>query len=374
MLTVALDSVIDQAHAEDFNFSDFTHSFLSFCESIWERFEGIKGKAKKRESEVMGWIGTTSNPYAKVWEFFGSLPQENLEMLDPQTLIAIAKEKYAPIHEGLWEERMTVEQVRLHMKTINELIKEEKLAAKQIEWKGEPRYLNLQIPDCNAAIAFDNNFSEIASAYREHTESADLPMPLYIEQINRLVEENKPSIIEALIPGVMPQDDPVAIAVPEVAIANPPASLTLDVIANPTASNAQYPIDRGYFMHQGVVVAPIAPIAPVTEIGAWEVELDGFHDTLLFKSSQLAPITLFGMERQDSPPDIKTCEPMSLLQIEVAGGDINEFVGLEVSVRTMDGKPKFSGTLAKFDVKNYFVRVATEEGDRICDLRETWVF
>ncbi|MBW4479935.1 MAG: hypothetical protein KME54_24600 [Tolypothrix brevis GSE-NOS-MK-07-07A] len=47
---------------------------------------------------------------------------------------------------------------------------------------------------------------------------------------------------------------------------------------------------------------------------------------------------------------------------------------MEVEVRTMNGKRKFGGVLIKFDEKNYFVKVATEEGERITDLRETWVF
>jgi hypothetical protein len=179
-------------------------------------------------------------------------------------------------------------------------------------------------------------------------------------------------------------------SLPEIAIANPPASLPSDAIATTAQCpmpDTQCPIptliavgdrvvvteqDRGYFTHQGVVVAPIALIA-TPEINAWEVQLDGSCDTLFFKSNQLAPLTLFDMERQDSPVIAKDCEPMSLLQIEAAGGDIEEFIGLEVSVRTMEGKPKFNGILAKFDEKNYFVKVTTEEGDRICDLRETWV-
>jgi hypothetical protein len=157
------------------------------------------------------------------------------------------------------------------------------------------------------------------------------------------------------------------------------ASLSEVAIPKP---NSQYPIqsaiadcdvvvtesDKGYFMHQGVV----AYKESTPEIDGWQVGLDNCDDTLLITSNQLAPITLTDVESETALPN--AYEPMSLFQIEAAGGDINEFVGMEVEVRTMSGKRKFSGILAKFDEKNYFVKVATEEGEQITDLRETWVF
>ena len=290
----------------------------------------MTGKRKQRQALEHGWETSTANNQIRVGEVFGSHPIENIDLLDPFTLVAIAKEKYEAIHEALMVERMTVAQVRLHMKTINEHNKEEKKAAKQIGWRGEPRYLHFSIPDCAAAMDFEKNFSEVASAYREHTESADLPMPLYIEQVNRLIDENKTNIIEALVPGAMPQVEPVA-----------------------------------------TVFDSVVAILPEVATASYESAM--VFDPCGCASNQLAPLFLSDMERSYSPTNVKTCEPMSPLEIEAAGGDINEFVGMEVEVRTMGGKPKFTGILTKFDAKNYFVKVATEEGEQITDLRETWV-
>jgi hypothetical protein len=207
-----------------------------------------------------------------------------------------------------------------------------------------------------------------------------------IEQVNRLIDENKTNIIEALIPGAILQDEPDAETLTEVAIANLPASLVESAIASNTQypmPNTQYPVppaiaignrvvvtesDKGYFMQQGVV----AYKETTPEIDGWRVQLDD-SDYAIFTSNQIAPITLSDMDCQVPSPSIKEYEPMSLLEIEAAGGDVNEFVGLEVEVRSLSGKLKFIGTLTKFDAKNYFVKVAAEYGEHICDLRETWV-
>lgn len=119
MTTIALSTATNQYSLENSCPENFAGLFLNFCKSVWERFDGIKGKTKKAETEALGWGTTTPNPYIKVWEFFGELPIANIQLLDPQTLLSLAKDKYCAIHEALSEEQLTVPEVKALVKEIN---------------------------------------------------------------------------------------------------------------------------------------------------------------------------------------------------------------------------------------------------------------
>jgi hypothetical protein len=171
--------------------------FLSYCVAVHSEFSDLSGRFKKRQSAEYGWETSTANPYCRVGKFLGALPIENIELLDPNTLLAIAKERYQPIHEALEDERLTVADVRSLAKEINALNKKEKEPAKQIEWCGNPRQLKILMADGSGSMGFESDYKEMASAFQQHVNS-DLPIELYIEQVNHVVKSNKQTIAEAL--------------------------------------------------------------------------------------------------------------------------------------------------------------------------------
>ncbi|MHC5611935.1 MAG: DUF5906 domain-containing protein [Nostoc sp.] len=64
----------------------------------------------------------------------------------------------------------------------------------------------------------------------------------------------------------------------------------------------------------------------------------------------------------------------SLLQIEEDGGDISKFVGSPVEVRSLDtGIVKFVGQMISFNLKNGFITLMTEEGNKDAHFREAFV-
>jgi hypothetical protein len=71
----------------------------------------------------------------------------------------------------------------------------------------------------------------------------------------------------------------------------------------------------------------------------------------------------------DTLPD----EPASLLQIEVDGGDISNFIGRQIEARFHSGDIKFTGEITKWDEKHGVITVATPEGARIAHIRECFI-
>jgi putative DNA primase/helicase len=65
--------------------------------------------------------------------------------------------------------------------------------------------------------------------------------------------------------------------------------------------------------------------------------------------------------------------PISLLQAESEGDNINLYVGHLVEVRSLSGTVKFAGEMINYDSKNGIVTVATEQGNRDALLCETFV-
>lgn len=63
----------------------------------------------------------------------------------------------------------------------------------------------------------------------------------------------------------------------------------------------------------------------------------------------------------------------SLLQIEVDGGDISNFVGCQIEARSLSGDIKFIGEMTQWDEKHGVITLATPEGDRIAHLRECFI-
>jgi hypothetical protein len=196
----AIDQDLEELTLNTFNCAQSTalnRMFLSYCVAVHSEFSDLSGRFKKRQSAEYGWETSTANPYCRVGKFLGGLPIENIELLDPNTLIAIAKERYQPIHEALEDERLTVADVRSLAKEINALNKKEKGPAKQIEWCGNPRQLKIIMADGSGSMGFESDYKEMASAFQQHVNS-DLPVELYIEQVNHVVKSNKQTIAEAL--------------------------------------------------------------------------------------------------------------------------------------------------------------------------------
>jgi putative DNA primase/helicase len=65
--------------------------------------------------------------------------------------------------------------------------------------------------------------------------------------------------------------------------------------------------------------------------------------------------------------------PISLLQAEKEGDDINLYIGHLVEVRSLSGTVKFAGEMISYDSKNGIVTVATEQGNRDAILCEAFV-
>lgn len=69
-------------------------------------------------------------------------------------------------------------------------------------------------------------------------------------------------------------------------------------------------------------------------------------------------------------------EPISLLEIELAEGDVNGFVGCQVEIRsTMTSKVKFTGTMLNYDALNGSLKVARDDNDevKLVHVREAFV-
>ncbi len=75
--------------------------------------------------------------------------------------------------------------------------------------------------------------------------------------------------------------------------------------------------------------------------------------------------------------DLKEVElldsPISLLQSESEGYDINEYIGCLVEVRSLSGAVKFAGEMVSYDKTHGTITVVTEEGNRDVYLREAFV-
>jgi hypothetical protein len=343
------------------------------------------------ELSSQGLVGTEINKYIKLHEKFGEA-KHLFVGLGASMLVSLSTPRMEAVRSHILELDEPVDQ-----EMVNALKKElvpapqKKQKLNGGEWVASPGGGNR-----NYRFAGEIGESETAEWFSKQVEASNGLMYAVISEFKETAYELQALKSTATSTEVAITKDESAIATPDAtlplyAIAKPIASLIESAIAVPDATlplyaialNPQHPIppviavgdrvvvtesDKGFFMHQGVVTA----LATTPEFDGWQVRLDNSNNTSLFTSNQLAPLSLSDMNRQEE--FVKTCEPMSLLQIEAAGGDVNEFVGLQVEVRTMGGKRKFSGILAKFDEKNYFVKVATEEGERITDLRETWVF
>ncbi|MBW4608144.1 MAG: DUF3987 domain-containing protein [Hassallia sp. WJT32-NPBG1] len=66
-------------------------------------------------------------------------------------------------------------------------------------------------------------------------------------------------------------------------------------------------------------------------------------------------------------------EPISLLQFETDGCDITKYVGCQVEVRSFSGEVKFIGEITHWDAMHGNITVATTEGARIAQIRESFL-
>jgi hypothetical protein len=329
----------------------------------------------------VGLVRSDINKYAKLYEKFGGA-KHLFASLGASVLFTLSAPRMEVVRSRILEMNEPVDQ-----EMVNALKKElvpapqKKQKLNGGEWVASPGGGNRKY-----RFAGEIADSETAQWLSQKIEASGGQMYAVISDFKETAHELQAlkftaSLPEEKVESAIVFDLPEAIALPLASL--PEVALSAPALSSDIALNPQYPIppviavgdrvvvtesDKGYFMHQGVVTTLVA----TPEIDGWKVELDN-SDYATFTSNQLAPLSLSDMERQAPPINAKACEPMSLLQIEAAGGDVNEFVGLQVEVRTMSGKRKFGGVLIKFDEKNYFVKVATEEGERIADLRETWV-
>ena len=89
---------------------------------------------------------------------------------------------------------------------------------------------------------------------------------------------------------------------------------------------------------------------------------------------QLSPeerLAAKALKPTDSPTVLQ--EPVSLLQVEVDGGDISNFIGCQIEVRFHSGGINFTGKMTKWDEKQGIITLATSEGDRMAYSRECFI-
>ncbi|WP_160111615.1 hypothetical protein, partial [Tolypothrix sp. NIES-4075] len=75
----------------------------------------------------------------------------------------------------------------------------------------------------------------------------------------------------------------------------------------------------------------------------------------------------------DTCDDSTLLEPISLLQIEIDGGDIGAFVGCRVEARSLSGDVKFVGEMTHWDGEDGNITLLTALGERIAHIRECFL-
>ena len=154
--------------------AQLTRAFLCFCQTAYF----AKASAKRHEwpkiKQAMGWTPEMANAYAKAGEWLVDIPPVNLELLDPKTILALCQEKYAYIIELLKNQKLTVEQVRQLMKSLNKANKTPKPPQKVMQWhraKTGERSLMVRL-DAEVGAEFEARYQEFA-----------VPLPLFVRSL-----------------------------------------------------------------------------------------------------------------------------------------------------------------------------------------------
>jgi hypothetical protein len=66
-------------------------------------------------------------------------------------------------------------------------------------------------------------------------------------------------------------------------------------------------------------------------------------------------------------------EPISMMQIEIDGGDISAFIGCRVEKRSLSGDVAFKGEMIRWDATHGNIAVLTALGERIAHVRECFL-
>lgn len=190
----------DFTTTEGVNYPALNRIFFGYCLAVHAEFSHLSGKPKKQQASSHDWETSTPNAYVRVGEFLGHLPTRNLELLDPATLMALAKKQYEQIHEALAGERLTVIDVRGMARIINEERKAQKEEAKTIS----ALFKNSDSP---AAVEFETRYEETSRLFAsQYEELGGLPPNLYVQQVNEVLAHNITALHEGLgIGSVKPQ-------------------------------------------------------------------------------------------------------------------------------------------------------------------------
>lgn len=103
------------------------------------------------------------------------------------------------------------------------------------------------------------------------------------------------------------------------------------------------------------------------ESGAGEVESGAgmpTEDKAVIAATITSDTVLVEVEKDNS---------YSLLQVEKDGGDIREFIGRPVEVRSLNSDRKFCGTFTKWDDKNAIATVTIKDGEISVYSKEVFV-
>ncbi|WP_066423363.1 DUF3987 domain-containing protein [Anabaena sp. 4-3] len=96
-------------------------------------------------------------------------------------------------------------------------------------------------------------------------------------------------------------------------------------------------------------------------------------DTSIQDESATLPQPIITVDEQSTPSVVKADKPVSLSQVERDGGNIDDFIGHQVEVRSLGGDIKFVGTMVSRDSKNGIVSVETSQGNKTAYLHEAYL-
>ncbi|MGF2040086.1 MAG: DUF3987 domain-containing protein [Nostoc sp. CmiVER01] len=105
-----------------------------------------------------------------------------------------------------------------------------------------------------------------------------------------------------------------------------------------------------------------------------ELSVTGANSTLHLDHGEEAVIDESEIMEEAIPSvEAESDNSYSLLQFEQDGGDVEGFIGCQVEVRSLSGVIKFIGEMVSFNLKNGFITLMTEEGNKDVDFREVFV-
>jgi hypothetical protein len=101
---------------------------------------------------------------------------------------------------------------------------------------------------------------------------------------------------------------------------------------------------------------------------------ENISDTCDTCPSQLAKSPLEVSDTSDTCDDSALLQsPISMMQIEIDGGDIGAFLGCRVEKRDLSGDVKFVGEMTRWDEEHGNITLLTTEGERIAHIRECFL-